>query len=490
MAAAPHLVDPQDDPAGGVCGELNAGLDRLDADLDALARAEGVTARHLGAVMHELTRLVNRTHALHDKGAAIADQIDVASRTGARSTGQWLARVTNSDPRAAHRQASRAAAAGLGVPSASREEPGLELVGPDDGRTGGDGSDGDGAGGDGARGQTITPTGRAQLAGEISREHVEVIQHTMAALPSTVTEEARAGCEAELVALAVGHSPRDLRQLARRVLERVGTAEEQVDAHEHDQVAAQEERAWERSSFWVRDNGDGTMHGQFTVPTLAGQALKTILDAMSSPRRAGTGGRDVGQAGSTVPRELPAWLDTSLDPRTRQLARQQRQGQDLATLLTHLPTDHLHDKTAATVLVTTRLSDLQDVTGRVGSTADGEPLTAGQVRQIACQAGVVPVVLGSESQPLDLGRQARFFTAVQRAALALTYTTCAADGCDIPFGWTETHHLQPWTAGGRTDLANAVPLCGHHHRALDRGYEHTVRRAGRQVVIELARRRT
>mgnify|MGYP002652978004 CR=1 FL=1 len=113
-----------------------------------------------------------------------------------------------------------------------------------------------------------------------------------------------------------------------------------------------------------------------------------------------------------------------------------------------------------------------------------------EARRVACGAGIIPAVLGGDSQPIDLGRQNRFFTTTQRAALALTYDTCAAHGCDIPFAWTETHHLHAWRDGGRTDLTNAVPLCGHHHRALDRGYTHTIRREGRRVVIHLARHRT
>ena len=145
---------------------------------------------------------------------------------------------------------------------------------------------------------------------------------------------------------------------------------------------------------------------------------------------------------------------------------------------------------AATVLVTTRLSDLQDETTAVATTPTGHTLTAGEARRAACGAGIIPAVLGGDSQPIDLGRQNRFFTTTQRAALALTYDTCAAHGCDIPFAWTETHHLHAWRDGGRTDLTNAVPLCGHHHRALDRGYTHTIRREGRRVVIHLARHRT
>ncbi|WP_191562997.1 hypothetical protein, partial [Janibacter melonis] len=114
MALAPALRPSPDGPRpGGACGEVHSALDRLEADLDALGRAPGVTAREMGEVMRELTRLLNRMQALTDKGAAVAASIDVAGRTGARSTGQWLAQVTSSDPRAGHRQAQRAEGAGL-----------------------------------------------------------------------------------------------------------------------------------------------------------------------------------------------------------------------------------------------------------------------------------------------------------------------------------------------------------------------------------------
>ncbi|WP_406832976.1 HNH endonuclease signature motif containing protein [Pedococcus sp. KACC 23699] len=44
-----------------------------------------------------------------------------------------------------------------------------------------------------------------------------------------------------------------------------------------------------------------------------------------------------------------------------------------------------------------------------------------------------------------------------------------------PYAWSELHHEDPWSQGGRTDLAKAVPLCGHHHRrAHDPRYSHHV----------------
>jgi hypothetical protein len=39
--------------------------------------------------------------------------------------------------------------------------------------------------------------------------------------------------------------------------------------------------------------------------------------------------------------------------------------------------------------------------------------------------------------------------------------------------WCELHHRRPWAQGGRTDLADAIPLCAqHHHWIHDTGFNH------------------
>jgi hypothetical protein len=51
------------------------------------------------------------------------------------------------------------------------------------------------------------------------------------------------------------------------------------------------------------------------------------------------------------------------------------------------------------------------------------------------------------------------------------YRSCAFAGCDTPFHRCEIHHLIPWELGGRTDLANLLPLCGrHHHLVHEQGW--------------------
>jgi hypothetical protein len=96
---------------------------------------------------------------------------------------------------------------------------------------------------------------------------------------------------------------------------------------------------------------------------------------------------------------------------------------------------------------------------------DGTEISPGEARRLGCGAGVIPAVLGGASSVLDLGREQRLFNRAQRIAMTLRDKGCRAEGCDRPPSWTEAHHLtKPWAEGGRTDLADGILLCGHHHR--------------------------
>ncbi len=103
----------------------------------------------------------------------------------------------------------------------------------------------------------------------------------------------------------------------------------------------------------------------------------------------------------------------------------------------------------------------------------GATITAGEARRLACSAGIIPAVLGSKSVALDLGRESRLFSEAQRLATGLDTTPAPPHGCDRPYAWCELHHRQPWARGGKTDLADAVPLCHYHHQRIhDTGFNH------------------
>jgi len=116
----------------------------------------------------------------------------------------------------------------------------------------------------------------------------------------------------------------------------------------------------------------------------------------------------------------------------------------------------------ATVVVTMTLESL--LGGLAATSLDtGGRISAAEARRLACQAGIIPAVLGGASQVLDLGRKTRFHTVPQRVALASRDGGCTAEGCDWPPGMCHAHHDRPWHHGGSTDVKSGRLLCPRHH---------------------------
>ncbi|WP_043439096.1 HNH endonuclease signature motif containing protein, partial [Arthrobacter sp. UNC362MFTsu5.1] len=115
-----------------------------------------------------------------------------------------------------------------------------------------------------------------------------------------------------------------------------------------------------------------------------------------------------------------------------------------------------------------RLENLEHGTGIPGTglfTFTG-PVTAATVRKIACDADIIPVLLGSQGRILDIGRTTRVFPPHIRKALAARDQGCAFPGCTIPTPWCEAHHITYWSHGGTTSTDNGTLLCSHHHHLI------------------------
>jgi hypothetical protein len=91
------------------------------------------------------------------------------------------------------------------------------------------------------------------------------------------------------------------------------------------------------------------------------------------------------------------------------------------------------------------------------------PISAAEARRLACNAGLIPAVLGTKGQVLDLGRAARLASKAQKKALMLAHPTCQGEHCDTPAAWCEVHHLKPWADGGTTDIEYLVLACNRDH---------------------------
>jgi hypothetical protein len=102
----------------------------------------------------------------------------------------------------------------------------------------------------------------------------------------------------------------------------------------------------------------------------------------------------------------------------------------------------------------------------VATTADGLDLPAGVIRRLACDAEIIPAVLGSHGEVLDVGRTRRLVTTAIWTALVLRDRHCTFPGCNRPPVMCQAHHLTHWLDGATTCLDNLALLCGHHHRII------------------------
>jgi 5-methylcytosine-specific restriction protein A len=92
----------------------------------------------------------------------------------------------------------------------------------------------------------------------------------------------------------------------------------------------------------------------------------------------------------------------------------------------------------------------------------------GELRRLLCDARIVPVVLGGNSEPLDVGRARRTCTGSQRDALTARDRGCAYGGCHAPPHRCQVHHVTHWIDGGRTAVDVMIMLCVTHHRMIHR----------------------
>ena len=121
------------------------------------------------------------------------------------------------------------------------------------------------------------------------------------------------------------------------------------------------------------------------------------------------------------------------------------------------------------MIVTIDYRWLRDELGHAGLLDTGADLSPAAARRLACDADILPAVLGGESELLDVGRSKRLFTGPLRWAVQHRDRHCLHPGCFRPPRWCDVHHVVPWHQGGSTSLANAALLCGVHHRLYDDG---------------------
>ncbi|MBM9468258.1 HNH endonuclease signature motif containing protein [Nakamurella leprariae] len=284
--------------------------------------------------------------------------------------------------------------------------------------------------------------------GVVNAHHVEVIESTMRSLPPRVPANVRGTVERALVEQAGLTDPTHLADIARTIAilaDPDGDLPPEQDPRKHPSL-----------SLGRRDPFTGLTRITGHLDDEGVETLRQATDPLMAP-------------------PAPERAATVTDPDGHlPVAR------SVATRRAHALTEALHRALGAAVVgehggvrphltVTVGLDQLR--AGRGLALLDhGGPVRAGEIRQLACDAGIVPAVLGGASEVLDVGREHRLVPLGLRRALAVRDRGCAFPGCDRPPGWCDAHHVRHWADGGPTSLENTVLYCRHHHTVLHAGH--------------------
>ncbi len=288
----------------------------------------------------------------------------------------------------------------------------------------------------------LPATAAAASEGALSVEHVGVIGQAIKQLPPAVGARERAQAEEFLAEQSREMDPRRVRVLAKRlhaVLDTDGTLDEDKPT---------------RRELIFRPDVGGMDYVRGRLDSEASATVQAVLGALAQPEPAQDGMPDT-RSGSR------RMADALVELCGRALA-----DGGLPAVGGEKPQ----------VTVTIALDDLRgrhsDDTSRrpgTGTLGTGAAITAEAARRIACDASIIPILLGSQSEPLDIGRATRTIPTGIRRAVAARDIGCVHPGCTAPAAWCQTHHVKHWADGGPTSLDNLVLLCHGHHWIVHHG---------------------
>ncbi len=282
----------------------------------------------------------------------------------------------------------------------------------------------------------------AAVSGQVSVPTALTVVTEYARLKPRLREEAAPTVLQGLLDMGIADGPKGVRSLRPALLAAHGAdGEFQADAD-----------TAERLVSLSRPSTDelGALTYQLVLDPVGAAALEAAIGPLSTP----------------VPGP-----DGERDPRSPQL----RRGQALIEVCRRATSagDRPPAGVKTTLMLTMSYDDLAARVGAamvIGSTQGGSLIAPETVRRLACDANVIPAVLGGRGEVLDQGRSTRLATPGQLAALWLRDGGCSFPGCTTPAHWCDAHHLVHWADGGASDLTNLALLCGRHHSIAHRDH--------------------
>lgn len=304
--------------------------------------------------------------------------------------------------------------------------------------------------------------GRAAAAGALVPGQAEAITSVLADLPTEFDPTTVVRGQELMVGFAATHDAAALRRLTSHLVEVLDP--DTADTLTAARLERQERAARARRHLEFVGDGQGNVQIRGSLPVADAEPFIRIIDAYAAAdKRAALEARDpLSELVTPAMRRADALV--TMVNRHCQESFAPANGGDRPRVVVTLSYDSLAKTAADAGLLAGHL---------VGSQ---EPLSAGVLRRLLCDADVLPAVLGGQSEVLDVGRTQRLVTAPIRAALELRDGGCVFPGCEKPPQDCHAHHLRPWWAGGPTSLANLVLVCAHHHGIVEPGHDPTADR--------------
>jgi hypothetical protein len=273
--------------------------------------------------------------------------------------------------------------------------------------------------------------------GEVSAEHAGTVLDAL----SVVEAHDKPVIEKILVELAKQVSPNKVKIAVDEVLVRWGAAEtaDQAYARRHAERGVQ---------LATTLGGTGSLTGTLTAETA--ETLRLALQAAAAGTSTGEG-----------------------DERSAAARRHDALSEIASFYLNHAqtidPVGGERPRVVVTMTYQSLLRQLEAAQDKAALLDSGVTIGPETARRLACDADIIPAVLGTRSEPLDLGRASRSFsTGIRRAAALRQHGACAYPDCQRPI--RECHHITWWSHGGPTNLTNAAWLCAFHHWLVHEGH--------------------
>ena len=282
---------------------------------------------------------------------------------------------------------------------------------------------------------TLPTTATAFATGEISLRHTEVIAGVLGSSAAGRLDPGTwSGAETKLAEAACDYTPAELHAWGTRLVEALDQDGPEPDDRPDPDIN-------ELRLTRHRNRPGGKLTGQFDDAAMF-DAIAAVVDAKAAPRT-GDDTREPAQRAAEALAEVCGFAliqgPTSLVPDT---------GGRRPQLVVTIPLEELEKRARSAML------------------EFGGQLSPASLRMLACDAAVVPVVLGGAGQPLDVGRATRSIPTGLRNAIIARDRGCAHPGCGRTPSWCEIHHTLPWEFGGETKLDGLVMLCRVHHRQI------------------------